>query len=162
MQIDARALVVTLLVSVLIGVIFRTPPMFKASRPDINEVLKAGAKSGMRGGSLGLGGPVGGRGGRAGAGAAIGAGLMIRSFGLLVNVNPGFDPENVLTGRVSLTRAAYEDHEERLRYVNRTLERLRSLPGVQSAAFVAPMPFSGGNVSSDFRIEGRPRPEPGQ
>jgi putative ABC transport system permease protein len=92
----------------------------------------------------------------------IGAGLMIRSFGLLVNVDPGFDPENVLTGRVSLTRAAYEDHEERLRYVNQTLERLRSLPGVESAAFVAPMPFSGGNVGSDFRIEGRPKPEPGQ
>jgi putative ABC transport system permease protein len=49
-----------------------------------------------------------------------------------------------------------------LRYVHQTLERLRSLPGVESAAFVAPMPFSGGNVSSDFRIEGRPRPEPGQ
>jgi putative ABC transport system permease protein len=87
---------------------------------------------------------------------------MIRSFGLLVNVNPGFDPENVLTGQVSLTRAAYEDHEERLRYVNQTLERLRGLPGVESAAFVAPMPFSGGNVGSDFRIEGRPKPEPGQ
>src|SRR6266498_3432649 len=81
---------------------------------------------------------------------------------LLLNVHTGFDPENVLTGRVSLTRAAYQDHEERLRYVNQTLERLRSLPGVESAAFVAPMPFSGGNVSSDFRIEGRPNPEPGQ
>src|SRR5262245_21257177 len=92
----------------------------------------------------------------------VGAGLMIRSFGLLVNVNPGFNPGNVLTGRGSLTRAAYEDHEERLRYVNQTLERLRSLPGVESAAFIAPMPFTGGNVISDFRIEGRPRPEPGR
>jgi putative ABC transport system permease protein len=46
--------------------------------------------------------------------------------------------------------------------VNETLDKLRALPGVQSAAFVSPMPFSGGNVGSDFRIEGRPRPEPGQ
>jgi putative ABC transport system permease protein len=77
-------------------------------------------------------------------------------------VNPGFDPKNVLMGRISLTRAVYENTEERIRYVNQTLERLKALPGVETAAFVAPMPFSGGNVGSDFRIEGRPRPEPGQ
>jgi putative ABC transport system permease protein len=162
-QINARALVFTLGVSVLTALLFGLLPIFKASRPDINEVLKAGAKTATGGGSLRLW--------RdslvvievaLGLMLLIGAGLMIRSFGLLVNVHPGFDPENVLTGRVSLTRAAYENHEERLRYVHQTLERLRSLPGVESAAFVAPMPFSGGNVSSDFRIEGRPRPEPGQ
>jgi len=162
-QINARALVFTLGVSVLTALLFGLLPIFKASRPDINEVLKAGAKTATGGGSLRLW--------RdslvvvevaLGLMLLVGAGLMIRSFGLLVNVHPGFEPENVLTGQVSLTRAAYEDHEERLRYVNQTLERLRSLPGVESAAFVAPMPFSGGNVGSDFRIEGRPRPEPGQ
>jgi putative ABC transport system permease protein len=162
-QIDTRALVFTLVASVLTALLFSLPPIFKAARPDINEVLKAGAKTATGGGSLRLWhdslvvAEV-----ALGLMLLIGAGLMIRSFGLLVNVNPGFDPENTLTGRVSLTRAAYENHEERLRYVNQTLERLRSLPGVVSAAFVAPMPFSGGNVGSDFRIEGRPRPEPGQ
>jgi putative ABC transport system permease protein len=162
-QINARALVFTLAVSVLTALLFGLLPIFKAARPDINEVLKAGAKTATGGGSMRLW-----RDSLVVAEVAlglmllIGAGLMIRSFGLLVNVRPGFDPENVLTGRVSLTRAAYENHEERLRYVNQTLERLRSLPGVESAAFVAPMPFSGGNVSSDFRIEGRPKPEPGQ
>src|SRR5262245_52058992 len=162
-QINARALVFTLAVSVLTALLFGLLPIFKAARPDINEVLKAGAKTATGGGSMRLW-----RDSLVVAEVAlglmllIGAGLMIRSFGSLVNVRPGFNPENVLTGRVSLTRAAYEDHEERLRYVNQTLERLRSLPGVESAAFVAPMPFSGGNVSSDFRIEGRPRPEPGQ
>jgi putative ABC transport system permease protein len=68
----------------------------------------------------------------------------------------------VLTGRISLTRAVYENPEERVRYVNQTLDRLKALPGVESAAFVAPMPFSGGNVGGDFRIEGHPRPEPGK
>jgi putative ABC transport system permease protein len=162
-QIDARALSFTLAASVLTALLFSLPPIFKAARPDINQVLKAGSKTATGGGSLRLWhdslvvAEV-----AFGLMLLIGAGLMIRSFGLLVNVNPGFDPENVLTGQVSLTRAAYENHEERLRYVNQTLERLRSLPGVESAAFVAPMPFSGGNVGSDFRIEGRPRPEPGQ
>jgi putative ABC transport system permease protein len=162
-QINTRALIFTLAVSGLTALLFGLLPIFKAARPDINEVLKAGAKTATGGGSMRLW-----RDSLVVAEVAlglmllIGAGLMIRSFGLLVNVHPGFDPENVLTGRVSLTRAAYEDHEERLRYVNQTLERLRSLPGVKSAAFVAPMPFSGGNVSSDFRIEGRPKPDPGQ
>src|SRR5215468_8191046 len=162
-QIDARALIFTLAVSVLTALLFSLLPVFKAARPDINEVLKAGSKTATSGGSL--------RWWRdslvvvevaLGLMLLIGAGLMTRSFGLLVNVHPGFDPENVLTGRISLTRAAYENTEERVRYVNQTLDRLRSLPGVESAAFVAPMPFSGGNVGSDFRIEGRPRPEPGQ
>src|SRR5262249_7062446 len=161
--INARALAFTLGVSVLTALIFSLPPIFKAARPDINEVLKAGAKTATGGGSMRLW-----RDSLVVAEVAlglmllIGAGLMIRSFGLLVNVHTGFNPENLLTGRVSLTRAAYEGHEERLRYVNQTLERLRSLPGVESAAFVAPMPFSGGNVGSDFRIEGRPKPEPGR
>ncbi|MGH9753298.1 MAG: ABC transporter permease, partial [Blastocatellia bacterium] len=159
-QINSRALVFTLAVSVLTALLFGLLPIFKAARPDINEVLKAGAKTATSGGSLRLWrdslvvAEV-----ALGLTLLIGAGLMIRSFGLLVNAHPGFDPENVLTGRVSLTRAAYENHEERLRYVNQTLEKLKALPGVESAAFVAPMPFSGGNVGSDFRIEGRPKPE---
>jgi putative ABC transport system permease protein len=162
-HINARALIFTLAVSVLTALLFSLLPIFKAARPDINEVLKAGAKTATSGGSLRLW-----RDSLVVAEVAlglmllIGAGLMIRSFGLLVNVHPGFDPENVLTGQVSVTRAAYKDHDERLRYVNQTLDRLKALPGVESAAFAAPMPFSGGNVGSDFRIEGRPRPEPGQ
>src|SRR4029453_17968128 len=91
----------------------------------------------------------------------VGAGLMIRSFAQLVNVPPGFDPKNVLTGRISMNADAYLKPEECLAYVNQTLEKLKTLPGVESAAFVAPMPFSGGNVGSDFRIEGRPEPEAG-
>ena len=161
-QIDVRVLLFTLAVSVLTALLSSLLPVFKASHPDINEVLKAGAKTATSGSlrfwrdllivaevALGLV-------------LLIGAGLMMRSFGLLINVHPGFDAKNVLTGQISLTRAAYENHEERVRYVNQTLERLRALPGVESAAFVAPMPFSGGDVGGDFMIEGRPKPEPGQ
>jgi putative ABC transport system permease protein len=162
-QINARVLVFTLAVSVLTALLFSVLPVFKAARPDINEVLKAGSKTASGGGTL--------RWWRdslvvaevaLGLVLLVGAGLMMRSFGRLVNVPPGFDPQNVLTGQVSMTRAVYENPEERVRYVNETLDRLKALPGVESAAFVAPMPFSGGNVGSDFRIEGRPRPEPGQ
>jgi len=162
-QINGRVLIFTLGVSLLTALLFSLLPIFKAARPDINEVLKAGSKTATSGGAL--------RWWRdslvvaevaLGLVLLVGAGLMMRSFGSLVNVPPGFDPKNVLTGSVSMTRAAYENHEERLRYVNETLDRLKALPGVESAAFAAPMPFSGGNVGSDFRIEGRPKPEPGQ
>jgi len=161
-QINTRVLAFNLAVSVMTALLFSLVPVFKASRPNINEVLKAGAKSTTSRGSMRLW-----RDSLVVAEVALGlvlliaAGLMIRSFATLVNVNPGFDPENIVTGRVSLTRAVYEKPEERIRYVNQTLEKLKGLPGVESAAFVAPMPFSGGNVGGDFRIEGRPKPEPG-
>jgi putative ABC transport system permease protein len=92
----------------------------------------------------------------------IGAGLMMRSFASLTNVNPGFDPNNVLTGRITLSGPAYDDPQARSRYVTQTLERLKALPGVENAAFVAPMPFSGAEIGGDFRFDGHPIPEPGQ
>ncbi|HJQ25171.1 MAG TPA: ABC transporter permease [Blastocatellia bacterium] len=162
-QINARVLIFTLAVAAATALLVSLLPVIKASRPEINEVLKGGTRSVTSSRSLRLW-----RDSLVVAEVAlglvllVGAGLMIRSFAMLVNVDPGFDPKNVLTGQISMTRAAYDQHEERLRYVQQTLERLQALPGVESAAFIAPMPFSGGNVGSDFRIEGRPRPEPGQ
>jgi putative ABC transport system permease protein len=161
-QINLRILLFTLGVSILSGLLFGAVPTFKASRPDVNEVLKSGTKAMTSGASL--------RNWRNSLIVAeialslvltVGAGLMIKSFAQLVNVPPGFDPTNVLTGTVSHTTSNYDKPEARVAYVNQTLQRLKALPGVQSAAFVAPMPFSGGNVGSDFRIEGRPQPEPG-
>lgn len=161
-RISARILLFTFAISVLTGLLFSLVPTLKASRPDINEVLKSGTPA-----------VTGGRGLHLWRDSLVvsevalslillvGAGLMIRSFAQLVNVPPGFDPQNVLTGRISLTKAVYEKSEERVLYINQTLERLRELPGVESAAFVAPMPFGGGSVGSDFRIEGRPIPESG-
>jgi putative ABC transport system permease protein len=162
-QINSRVLLFTLAVSVLTAALSSLIPIFKASRPDVNEVLKAGARGATSGRSLKIW-----RNSLVVAEVAlglvllIGAGLMIQSFGRLINVNPGFDPENVLTGRISMARAIYEDTNERVRYVNQTLDKLRALPGVESAAFSAPMPFSGGFVGSDFHIVGRPEPDPSE
>jgi putative ABC transport system permease protein len=162
-HINARVLLFTLAISVLTGLLFSLVPTLKASRPDVNEVLKSGTKTATSGRSLRLW-----RDSLVVSEVAVrlillvGAGLMIRSFAQLVNVPPGFDPKNVLTGRISLTRSIYDKPEECVLYVNQTLERLRALPGVESAAFVSPMPFSVGNVGSDFRIEGRATPEAGR
>jgi putative ABC transport system permease protein len=162
-RLDARAVAFTAGVSVLTSLLVGLLPMLKASRPDVNAVLKAGAPGSTAAGSIGrwrdvlVVAEV-----ALGLVLLVGAGLMVRSFDSLVSVDPGFDPENVLSGQVSMTRRAYESHDERVGYVERTLERLSALPGVESAAFVAPMPFSGGNVGGDFRIVGRPPAEPGK
>jgi putative ABC transport system permease protein len=162
-QIDLRVLSFTMIVSILTALLFSVLPALKASRPDINEVLKAGAKTATSTGSaqfwrdslvvaevaLGLM-------------LLIGAGLMMRSFASLTNIHPGFDPSNVLTARITLSGPAYDDSQARKRYVSQTLERLKTLPGVESAAFVAPMPFSGAEIGGDFRFEGQATPEPGQ
>jgi putative ABC transport system permease protein len=162
-QINLPVLTFTVVVSVLTAVVFSLLPALKASRPDVNEILKAGAKTATSSGSSQLW-----RDSLVVAEVAlglvllIGAGLMMRSFASLTNVNPGFDPTNVLTGRISLSGPAYDNTEARQRYVSQTLERLKVLPGVESAALVAPMPFSGAEIGGDFKIEGHPVPEPGQ
>ena len=162
-QIDWRVLSFTIVISIFTALLFSVLPALKASRPDINEVLKAGAKTATSTGSaqfcrdalvvvevaLGLV-------------LLIGAGLMMRSFASLTNIHPGFDPSNVLTGRITLSGPVYEDSAARKRYVSQTLEQLRALPGVESASFVAPMPFSGAEIGGDFRIEGEAAPEPGK
>jgi putative ABC transport system permease protein len=161
-RIDGRVLVFTLAVSIFTGVLFSLVPMLKTSHPDINEALKAGGRASSSSRSLRFW-----RDSLVVVEVAlslillVGAGLMIRSFAQLASVPPGFDPTNVLTGRISMTRKNYAEHEQRVLFVNQTLERLKALPGVESVAFAAPLPFSGGNVGSDFTIEGRPTPPVG-
>ena len=159
-QIDLPVLTFTVVVSFITAVVFTLLPALKASRPDINEVLKAGAKSATSSSSLWRDSLVVAE-VALGLVLLIGAGLMMRSFASLTNVHPGFDPQNVLTGRITLSGAAYEDSEARRRYVSQTIEQLKALPGVESAALVAPMPFSGAEIGGDFRIEGQ-HPEPGR
>ena len=161
-QINGRVLLFTFAVSLLTGFLFSLLPTLNASKPKVNDMLKSGNKSATSSRGLRFWRDV-----FVVAEVAlslilvVGAGLMIKSFSKLLNVPPGFDPNNVLTGEIGLTRQAYENPEECARYVDQTLARLRSLPGVERTAFVAPMPFSGGDVGSDFRIEGKPVPEPG-
>ncbi len=159
-QIDLAVLTFTVVVSILTAVIFTLLPALKASRPDINEVLKAGAKSATSSSSLWRDSLVVAE-VALGLVLLIGAGLMMRSFASLTNVHPGFDPRNVLTARITLSGPAYEDTDARKRYVSQTIERLKALPGVESAALVAPMPFSGAEIGGDFKIEGQ-NTEPGR
>ena len=90
----------------------------------------------------------------------VGAGLFIRSFLRLTSADPGFNPEHVLTFRVGMTDKAYPP-EKQAAFFDQLLARLKALPGAKDATAAFPLPFSGGNMSLTFSIEGRPA-KPGE
>ena len=155
-RIDGMVLFFTLGVSILTGLVFGLVPALQATKSDLNESLKEG-----------------GRGGTAGAHRSrvrsllvvseialslvllIGAGLMIKSFIRLEQVNPGFEARNVLTMRLSLPAAQYPDGRRRGAFFQQVVERIGAVPGAQSAAAISRLPLSPGNSSRSFEIEGR-------
>jgi putative ABC transport system permease protein len=92
----------------------------------------------------------------------IGAGLMLRSFASMRQVDPGFDPTNVLTMRMQLPRAKYPDNPARIRFFRELTARVATLPGVQSAGAISYLPMAGLGAGTNFTIEGEPPPAPGQ
>ncbi|HEX7049886.1 MAG TPA: ABC transporter permease [Longimicrobiales bacterium] len=91
----------------------------------------------------------------------IGAGLMIQSFLKLQRVDPGFDPEHVLTMRIDLDWSSYLADDDRREFYRRLLEKVGALPGVVSAGLAGYVPLGGGVPSIPFQIAGRPVPEGG-
>ena len=89
----------------------------------------------------------------------LGSGLMVRTLSQLLAADPGFDPRNVHTARVSIPVQVYDTPERRLAFFDALLERVRALPGVEHAALVWGLPFSDMNDSSPFEIIGRPAGE---
>jgi putative ABC transport system permease protein len=156
---DLEVLAFTIGVSLLTGIIFGLVPAIQASRPDLNESLKEGGRTGSEGArrnrirsalivlevaiALVL---------------LVGAGLLVRSFMRLQQVNPGFNPENVLTMQLSLPRSKYKTPDEMTRFYEQTLEGVKVIPGVQYAAVGTNMPMIGGGTAS-FGIEGYQRAE---
>jgi putative ABC transport system permease protein len=161
-KLDVRVLVFTLIVSLGTGILFGLVPALQASKPDLNETLKEGGRSSS--GSV--------RHNRVRSFFVItevaiclvlliGAGLMIKSFVRLMNVSPGFNPENVLTVRVSPGRK-YDSTQKVTSYFQQTLERISAVPGVTSSGAALSLPLSGGAGSRYFQIEGRPPQPAGQ
>jgi putative ABC transport system permease protein len=158
--INRSVLLFTLAISIGTGIFFGLAPALSSARLDLNEALKATAKtatarSGLRGAfvisQLALTLVL-----------LIGAGLMTRSFIRLVNVKLGFNPKNVLTMRVELPRSRYQKGEQRTRFFDQLLERVKSIPGIQSAGAISQVPLSGYSMMGRFAIEGQPKPEPGK
>src|SRR5438552_745193 len=156
-NIDLVVLGVTLAICVGTGIIFGLVPGLASSRPELTEALKEG----------GRGSTVGTRRNRLRNGLVIaevalalvllsGAGLLIKSFARLQNVNPGFNPRNALTFEVSLPKIQYPDDASVVRFNNEAQRRIAALPGVQAAGFSTILPLAGTNSDWSFAIEGRP------
>ena len=159
-QPDALVLLFNIGVSVLTGVLFGLAPAFSASRTDLVVALRQGAA-----GSVGSSKHA--RNMLVAAEIAItlmvltGAGLLIRSFRTLQAVPTGFDPENVLTARLSLP-TKYREVEKGVAFYDQTLQRVRQLPGVDSASMVIFLPMTGMVSATRYWYDGRPDPPPGQ
>src|SRR5262249_23054369 len=89
----------------------------------------------------------------------IGAGLLLRSFYCLRQVNSGFRPERALSFRISLPEQKYDTKERRLAFYRNLQEKLRALPGVEEVAFASQFPLGGRNWQFTFLVEGQPRPK---
>jgi putative ABC transport system permease protein len=162
---DWRVLFFTLLISIVTGLLFGLTPSLGFSHPDIQESLKEGARTlgpSRKSKSLGNALIV------AEVSAVLvllsGAGLMIRSFSQLRSVNPGFQPQNVVSFQLTLPESKYGDRSRILPFATQLLERTRAIPATESVALASPSPFSGDQEVSDvfFRIGGRPEPAPGE
>ncbi len=92
----------------------------------------------------------------------VGAGLMLRSFAAMRRADPGFDPAHVLTLRMQLPRAQYQDEPARIRFFHELTTRVAALPGVQAAGAVSYLPMASLGAATDFAIEGQPPSAPGQ
>jgi putative ABC transport system permease protein len=85
----------------------------------------------------------------------VSAGLLIRSFNKLLNVNPGFDPSHLLTFHISVPDNHFTD-QQGLQFSQQLQARLAALPGVQQASYGFPFPMAGGSMGITFDIEGHP------
>src|SRR5215475_11428039 len=144
---DGRALAFTALASLLTGVIFGLAPALQSSRPGLNDALRESGRTGA--------GASGRRLRSAFVVAEIalalallaGAGLTLKSFWRLQAVDPGFNPDGVLTMRMLLTFTTHPQISERAAFFRQVLERLRALPGVEVAGAVSRIPMAPGNNS---------------
>jgi putative ABC transport system permease protein len=158
-SIDGTVLWFTAAASILTGIIFGLVPALKASKPDLNRSLKEGS----RGTSESFNRyslrnllvvvqmaltlvPL------------VGAGLLVKSFLRLQQVNPGFVSENVLTMKVSLP-AMFDEGDKAALFFKQATERMESIPGVESVGAVTVLPLIGTNNRTSFNIKSRPYPE---
>jgi putative ABC transport system permease protein len=159
--VDFRVFGFTLVVSLLTGILFGLIPALQASRTDINETLKEGGRSSDGSGHNRFRGLLVVSEVALALVLLVGAGLMLRSFVRLMSVDPGLDPQNVLTMDIRLLRGKYQPSQQ-VAFFQQLLERLRALPGLQSAGAVYPLPLSGMEEGMGFGVEGQPPPAPGE
>ncbi len=156
-NVDLTALGFAALVSLLTGLVFGVLPARQASRVDLNEALKETG----RGSSAGAA-PLRARSMLMVVEVAmammllVGAGLLVRSFVRLSNVDPGVDPRGVALGWVNLPPAKYSDDQRQRAAMTEILRRVQALPGVTNAALSTALPLNA-TMQNRMTFEGHPR-----
>ncbi|HEV3469198.1 MAG TPA: ABC transporter permease [Pyrinomonadaceae bacterium] len=160
---DSRALLFTLAVSVLTGVVFGLAPAWQASRPDIVPVLKnetvalstGGRRLSLRNALVVLQVALS-------LVVLVVGGLLVKSFWRAQSIDPGFHTERGLSMSLNPGLLGY-DEERGKEFFRRLGERVRALPGVESATFARYLPLGDSSSSTGPVIaEGQPAPPPGQ
>lgn len=162
---DGQVLWFTFAISVLTGVLFGLAPAASSARRNLAQALREDGAHGGRGmaqqraGRLLVVGEI-----AAVLVLMVGAGLVLRSLVRLSGVNPGFQPRGVVAWQIFLPSTRYPDATARRSFFRNVLEQVRSLPGVESAGLVQPLPFGPVDLvnDGDFAIAGRPIPPPQQ
>ncbi len=161
-RVDGMALGFTLALSLLTGLAISLVPAFQAGRGQLHDALKDGGRNAS-----------GGAGRHAtrsllvvleltlAAALLIGAGLMLKSFARLTEVDPGFRPAGLYSGRVGLPDARYPTNAQQAAFLDAVLGRLRAAPGVREAAAVSPLPLGSSRHTLSLAILGRPPLPPG-
>jgi putative ABC transport system permease protein len=156
-SLDLKVLCFTLLISVVAGILAGVLPALQLSRSNVNEALKQGFgrtdtdSTGNRTRSVLVVMEV-----SLSLMLLIGAGLLIRSFQRLREVDPGFDTHGVLTETIGVSRSKFAQPEQQIAFFERVLQRVRSLPGVVSAGVVDSIPLGGGGSHQPIAVEGYP------
>ncbi|MFI5214221.1 MAG: ABC transporter permease, partial [Gemmatimonadales bacterium] len=152
---DPTVLAFALLVSVGTGLVFGFMPAIQVARADLHESLKEGGR-----GAVGERRSLALRRGLVVSTIALaltllaGAGLLIRSFARLTGVEPGFQPDHLLTFNISLPSTKYSNDTTRIAVLERLVVAVRGAPGVVSAGGTSNTPFAGNWSTSSFNIEG--------
>lgn len=157
---DSWVLAFTVLVSLVAALVFGLLPAVRATRPAVQEALKDGGRgSGLSTGRQRINAALAVAEAALAVVLVIGAALMVKSFWLLHQVEPGFDSSQMLTLRTNPPPNRYSDGASLKSYYSEVIERLETVPGVLSVAAINLLPMTGSNTGMLWDLEGEPRPE---
>ncbi len=159
-SLDWRVFGFTLATSLFMALVFGIFPALSGSRPDLVKVLReSSARNLMNFGLRSMRGWLVVTELALALILLLGAGLLVRSFRQLTTVDLGFNRENVLMARINLPRSVYRTEPQTAAFNGQMLERVKALPGVESAGTINHTPLSGFGIVVFTGIEGQPPPD---
>jgi putative ABC transport system permease protein len=154
-RLDWTALLFAIAVTLLTGVLCGLAPALLSARANLQAAIKEGARGSASVSNRRLNNAFVVAQLALSMVLLIGAALLLQSFKNLLDVNPGFRPENVLMGKILLPESRYDNNAQVRSFYERSLERVRGLPGVQAAESSQAPPFSGDSLGATFMVEGQ-------